>query len=232
MRRLNKNLISVFVFFILIALTFTTYYSLTYEKTLMDKTVLVCVAISETVTLSVTLFYNMVSGKKQLVMTAGGYTILFGYQIAVFMLSVLFNFYYRNAVVTYKIIFMFLSAAFLISSVLIYCLGRKVSDKANAVNDVCGFFKVLEYKTGNLSAINCEKTIHSEFEKIDNAVKSCDHSIWVDTDALIDESINTLLEQMNVNKTDNDIIFGICEKTFSLIEQRNAQVSGLKIGGV
>ncbi len=232
MRKIKKNLISVFVFFILIALTLTTYYLLTYEKTLMDKTVLVCVAVSETATLSVTLFYNMVSGKKRLVMTAGGYTILFVYQIAVFILSVLFNFYYRDAVVTYKIIFMFLSGVFLVSSVLIYSLGKKVSDKANAVDDICGFFKMLEYKTGNLSTINCEKTIHSEFEKIDDAVKSCDQSVWVDTDALIDKNINTLLEQMNVKKKDNDIILGICEKTFSLIEQRNAQVSRLKIGGV
>ena len=96
MRKLKKNLISTSGFLLLIALTVAIYYLLPYEKLLMDKTTLFGVIVSEVITLLGTLFYNTVSGKKKLTMTAGGYTILFGYQALVFILSILFAFYYRN----------------------------------------------------------------------------------------------------------------------------------------
>ena len=126
MRKLKKNLISTFGFLLLIALTVAIYYLLPYEKLLMDKTTLFGVVVSEVITLLGTLFYNTVSGKKKLTMTAGGYTILFGYQVLVIVLSMLFAFYYRNAIATYKIIFVCLTGVFLISSVLVYFFGKKV----------------------------------------------------------------------------------------------------------
>ena len=125
MRKLKKNLISIFGFLLLIALTVAIYYLLPYEKLLMDKTTLFGVVISEGITLLGTLFYNTVSGKKKLTMTAGGYTILFGYQVLVIVLSMLFAFYYRNAIATYKIIFICLTGVFLISSVLVYFFGKR-----------------------------------------------------------------------------------------------------------
>jgi len=154
MRKLKKNLISTFGFLLLIALTVAIYYLLPYEKLLMDKTTLFGVIVSEVITLLGTLFYNTVSGKKKLTMTAGGYTILFGYQVLVIALSMLFAFYYRNAIATYKIIFVCLTGVFLISSVLVYFFGKKVSDKANAVDNAFRFFKALEYKTESLNSID------------------------------------------------------------------------------
>lgn len=232
MRKLKKNLISTFGFLLLIALTVAIYYLLPYEKLLMDKTTLFGVVVSEVITLLGTLFYNTVSGKKKLTMTAGGYTILFGYQVLVIVLSMLFAFYYRNAIATYKIVFLCLTGVFLISSVLVYFFGKKVSDKANAVDNACRFFKSLEYKTENLCSIDCEKTIHGEFKKIDDAVRSCDQSICVDTDNLIDESVNALLKQLNVKEPNNNKILEICERTMCLIKQRNAEACRLKIGGI
>lgn len=232
MRKLKKNLISTFGFLLLIALTVAIYYLLPYEKLLMDKTTLFGVIVSEVITLLGTLFYNTVSGKKKLTMTAGGYTILFGYQALVFILSILFAFYYRNAIATYKIVFVCLTGVFFISSVLVYFFGKKVADKSNDVDNACRFFKELEYKTESLNSIDCEKTIHCELKKIDDAVKSCDQSVCVDTDNLIDESINTLLEQLNLKEGNNERILEICEKTMCLIKQRNAEVSRLKIGGI
>ena len=120
----------------------------------------------------------------------------------------------------------------LISSVLVYFFGKKVSDKANAVDNACRFFKALEYKTESLNSIDCEKNIHGELKKIDDAVRSCDQSVCVDTDNLIDESVNALLEQLNLKERNNDRILEICEKTMCLIKQRNAEVSRLKIGGI
>lgn len=198
----------------------------------MDKTTLFGVMVSEAITGLGTLFYNTVADKKKLTMTAGGYTILFGYQVLVIVLSLLFSFYYRNAIATYKIIFVCLTGVFLISSVLVYFFGKKVSDKANAVDNACRFFKALEYKTESLNSIDCEKNIHVEIKKIDDAVKSCDQSVYVDTDNLIDESVNTLLEQLNVKERNNDRVLEICEKTTCLIKQRNAEVSRLKIGDI
>ena len=89
MRKLKKNLISTFSFLLLIALTVAIYYLLPYEKSLIDKITLFGVVVSEVITLLGTLFYNTVSGKKKLTMTAGGYTILFGYQVLVIV--------YRNS---------------------------------------------------------------------------------------------------------------------------------------
>ena len=232
MNKLKKNLISTFGFLLLVALTVAIYYLLPYEKLLMDKTTTLGVIASEVITWLGTLFYNTVSSKKKLTMTAGGYTILFGYQVLVIVLSVLFAFYYRNAIATYKIIFVCLTGVFLISSVLVYFFGKKVSDKANAIDSACHFFKALEYKTESLCSIDCEKNIHGEIKKINDAVRSCDQSICVDTDNLIDESINVLLEQLNAKEINNNKIIEICEKTMCLIKQRNAEVSRLKIGGI
>ena len=232
MNKLKKNLISTFGFLLLVALTVAIYYLLPYEKLLMDKTTTLGVIVSEVITWLGTLFYNTVSGKKKLTMTAGGYTILFGYQVLVIVLSVLFAFYYRNAIATYKIIFVCLTGLFLISSVLVYFFGKKVSDKANAVDSACRFFKALEYKTESLTSIDCEKTVHIELKKIDDAIRSCDQSVCVDTDSVIECSVNSLLEQMNVKEKNNDKILEICEKTLCLIKQRNAEVCRLKIGGI
>lgn len=165
MRKLKKNLISTFGFLLLIALTVAIYYLLPYEKLLIDKITLFGVVVSEVITLLGTLFYNTVSGKKKLTMTAGGYTILFGYQVLVIVLSMLFAFYYRNAIATYKIIVVCLTGVFLISSVLVYFFGKKVSDKANAVDNACRFFKALEYKIESLNSIDCEKNIYGELKK-------------------------------------------------------------------
>lgn len=232
MRKLKKNLISTFGFLLLIALTVAIYYLLPYEKLLIDKITLFGVVVSEVITLLETLFYNTVSDKKKLTMTAGGYTILFGYQVLVIVLSMLFAFYYRNAIATYKIIVVCLTGVFLISSVLVYFFGKKVCDKANAVDSACRFFKALEYKIESLNSIDCEKNIYGELKKIDDAVRSCDQSVCVDTDNLIDESVNTLLEQLNLKERNSDRILEICEKTMCLIKQRNAEVSRLKIGGI
>lgn len=232
MRKLKKNLISTFSFLLLIALTVAIYYLLPYEKSLMDKITLFGVVVSEVITLLGTLFYNTVSGKKKLTMTAGGYTILFGYQVLVIVLSMLFAFYYRNAIATYKIIVVCLTGVFLISSALVYFFGKKVSDKADTVDNACHFFKTLEYKTESLKSIDCEKIIYGELKKIDDAVRSCDQSVCVDTDNLIDKNIIVLLEQLNLKERNNDKILEICEKTMCLIKQRNAEVRGLKIGGV
>ena len=232
MNKLKNNLISTFGFLLFIALTVVIYYLLPYEKLLMDKNTLFGVIISEVITLLGTLFYNTVSDKKKLTMTAGGYTILFGYQVSVIILSILFVFYYRNAIATYKIIFVCLTGVFLISLVLVYFSGKKVSDKANAVDNACRFFKVLEYKTECLNSIDCEKAIHSELIKIDGAVKSCDQSVCVDTDRLIDDSVNALLELLNVKEINNNQVLGSCEKTMCLINQRNAEVCRLKVGGI
>ena len=62
-----------------------------YEKLLMDKTTLFGVIVSEVITLLGTLFYNTVSGKKTYD-DCRGYTILFGYQVLVIVLSMLFAF--------------------------------------------------------------------------------------------------------------------------------------------
>ena len=232
MNKLKKNLISTFGFLLLVALTVAIYYLLPYEKLLMDKTTTLGVIASEVITWLGTLFYNTVSSKKKLTMTAGGYTILFGYQVLVIVLSVLFAFYYRNAIATYKIIFVCLTGLFLISSVLVYFFGKKVSDKANAVDSACRFFKALEYKTESLTSFDCEKAIHIELKKIDDAIRSCDQSVCVDTDIVIECSVNSLLEQMNVKEKNNDKILEICEKTLCFIKQRNAEVCRLKIGGI
>lgn len=232
MRKLKKNLISTFGFLLLIALTVAIYYLLPYEKLRMDKITLFGAVVSEMITLLGTLFYNTVSGKKKLTMTAGGYTILFSYQVLVIVLSILFAFYYRNAIITYKIIFVCLTGVFLISSVLVYFFGKKVSDKANIVDNACRFFKALEYKTEKLSSVDCDKIIHSELKRIDDAVKSCDQSVCVDTDILIKDNVNDLLELLNVKEINNNRILEICEKTMCLIKQRNADVYRLKIGGI
>lgn len=232
MKKLKKNLISTFVFLLLIALTVAIYYLLPYEKLLMDKTTLYGVIVSEVITLLGTLFYNTVSGKQKLTMTAGGYTILFGYQALVFILSILFAFYYRNAIATYKIVFVCLTGVLFISLVLVYFFGKKVADKLNDVDNACRFFKELEYKTEKLNFLDCEKNIHSELKKIDDAVKSCDHSVCVNTDNLINDNINCLLEQLNMKEINNSKILEMCEKTMFLIEQRNAEVCKLKIGGI
>lgn len=232
MNKLKKNLISAFVFLLLIALTVVIYYLLPYEKLIIDKTTILGVVVSEAITLLGTLFYNTVSGKKKLTMAAGGYTILCGYQVLVIIISMLFAFYYRNAIATYKIIFVCLTGAFLISSVLVYFFGKRVSDKATVVDNACRFFKALEHKTENLSSINCEKVIHSELKRIDDAVRSCDQSVCIDTDKIIEDSVDSLMEQLNVKEINNDKIFEICEKTMRLIQQRNAEVCRLKIGGI
>ena len=232
MNKLKKNLISTFVFLLLIALTVVIYYLLPYEKLIIDKATILGVVVSEIITLFGALFYNTVSGKKKLTMAAGGYTILFGYQVLVIILSMLFAFYYRNAVATYKIISVCVTGVFLISLVLVYFFGKKVSDKATIVDNACRFFKALEHKTDSLSSIDCEKRIHSELKKIDEAVRSCDQSVCIDTDRIIEDRVNSLLEQLNVKEINNDRILEICEKTICLIRQRNAEVCRLKIGGI
>lgn len=232
MKKLKKNFISTFAFLLLIALTFTIYYLLPYEKLLMDKTALYIIVVSEIITLFGTLFCNTASDKQKLTMTAGGYTILFSYQALVFILSILFAFYYRNAIATYKIVFVCLTGVFFVSSVLVYFFGKKVADKANDIDNACRFFKELEYKTEKLNFLACEKNIHNELKKINDAVKSCDHSVCVDIDNLINNNLSCLLEQLNMKEINNSKTLEMCEKTMSLIEQRNAEVCKLKIGGI
>ncbi len=232
MKKLKKNLISVFIFLLLIALTVVIYYLLPYEKALPDQTIFFGVVASEVITLLGTLFYHTASGKKRLPLIAGGYTILFGYQVLIFILSTLFALRYRNAIATYKIIFACFTGACLLACVLVYFFGRKVAEEADNLDHACRFFHELEYKTEKLCSFDCEGSIHGELKKIDDAVKNCDHSICVNTDEQINDNINCLLERFHIKEMNSGKILELCENTICLIRQRNAEACKAKLGGV
>lgn len=232
MKKLQKNLISSFVFLLLIALTAANYYLLPYEKQPIDKLALFCVIASEAIALAGMLFYNTVSCKKKLALTAGGYTVLFGYLVLSVIASMLFTFCYRQAVAAYEIVFVSLTGVFLISSVLVIALGQKLADHACDVDHACHFFKELECKAEKLCSVDCPDRIRSELQKISDAVANCDHSVCVDTDSQISDSITCLLEQVNARETDSGKLLETCENTMRLIQQRNAEVCRLKVGGI
>jgi len=120
---------------------------------------------------------------------------------------------------------------FIIVSILIYIIGKATASNAAKVEQSSAAFKKLEYIMGSICEENDNPQYQATFDKMMEAIKSCDQSNYVDTD----NDIYQCLEQLKARKGNeggNKNIDEICEKVFALIKQRTAEVSRLKFGGV
>ncbi len=228
----KKNFIVSIIAVILFALGVGIYFLLPYEKTNTDNIVFISAITTKALAYLNLLFYNVVSNKKKLALTAGGYSITAIYLVVSAVLSLLFGFYYRNAMSTYKILMCVLTAGFIIIDILIYIGVRKVGDKSKEVENACSFFKTLEYKIENLCINTKDEAILKDLTKINDAIKSCDQSTLVITDKQISQQLDLLFELLNKTDTDTEKVMTATEKMMALITQRNIEVQKLKTGGI
>ena len=228
----KKNIIVSIIAVILIALGTGIYFLLPYEKTNTDNIVFMFAIATKILAYFNLIFYNKVSNKKKLALTAGGYTLTIIYLVFSAVISLLFGLYYRNAMATYKILMCGITAFFIIIDILIYIGVKKVDDKSSEVENACSFFKTLEYKIENLCLNTKDENLTKEFLKIKDAIKSCDQSTIATTDKQINQQLDLLLELINNPTIEADKVMTANEKMIALITQRNTEVQKLKAGGI
>ena len=231
MKLIKKNLLSAFLFALIIAVSIVIYLLLPYEKGSFDKLMIGCVVGSELLSFLNVLIFNTAAGKNQLSLTAGGYTSSIVYAVLLVVIAILFSIYYKQAEKTYLILMSVITAVFIIVSILIYIIGKATASNAAKVEQSSAAFKKLEYIMGSICEENDNPKYQATFDKMMEAIRSCDQSNYVDTD----NDIYQCLEQLKARKGNeggNKNIDEICEKVFALIKQRSAEVSSLKLGGV
>lgn len=232
MKLIKKNLFSALIFAIIIAVSMIIYALIPYEKSDFDKLVMQCVISSEVLGFLNALVYNAVSSKKKLSLAAGGYTSSIIYVGLSVTVSVLFSIYYRHAEKTYLILFTIITAVFVIASILIYIIGKSTASNTAKVEKCSAAFKEFEYIMESICRDNENPSYRTSFEKISEAIKSCDQSSYVETDDKIHRCLQQLKDQMDSDSSDEKKVEAISEKIFALIKQRTSEVSGLKLGGI
>ena len=232
MKLIKKNLFSVLIFSLIIAVSMVIYLLFPYEKAYFDKLVIQCVVASELLSFLNILFYNAVSSKKKLSLAAGGYTSSVVYVALATAVTILFSIYYRHAEKTYLIILTVMTAVFVIASILIYIISKSTDSNTARVEESSAAFKKFEYIMESICRDNDNPTYDTTFKKISEAIKSCDQSSYVRTDNEINQCLHQLKAQIDSKNIDEKKIEAICEKLFALIKQRTSEVSGLKLGGI
>ena len=232
MKLIKKNLLSAFLFALIIAVSIVIYLLLPYEKGSFDKIMIGCVVGSELLSFLNVLIFNTAAGKKQLSLTAGGYTSSIVYVVLSAAIAILFSIYYKQAEKTFLILMSVLTVVFVIVSILIYIIGKATASNAAKVERSSAAFKKFEYIMESICRDNDNPEYITTFDKIMEAIQSCDQSSYVDTDNEIYGCLEQLKAQMKNNDKDNEKIVAICEKIVALIKQRGAEVNNLKLGGI
>ncbi len=231
MKLIKKNIFSALMFSLIIAVSIVVYLLLPYEKESFDRLIIQCLLSSQLLSFLNVLVYNAASGKKKLSVAAGGYTSSIVYVLLSTAVSILFLIYYRQAEKAYLILFSILTVIFVIASILIYTIGKANAFNAAKVEKSSASFKKLEYKMELICSNNDNPAYEAVFEKIMEAIKSCDQSNCVDTDNDVYDCIEQLNIQMN-SKGNDEKINEICDRIIALIKQRSVEVSQLKLGGI
>lgn len=231
MKLIKKNLFSALMFSLIIAVSIVVYLLLPYEKENFDRLIIQCLLSSQILSFLNVLVYNAASGKKKLSVAAGGYTSSIVYVLLSTAVSILFLIYYRQAEKAYLILWSILTVIFVIASILIYTIGKATTLNAAKVEKSSAAFKKLEYKMELICSNNDNPAYEATFEKIMEAIKSCDQSNCVDTDNDIYDCIEQLNIQMS-SKENDEKIHEICDRIIALIKQRTVEVSQLKLGGI
>lgn len=232
MKLIKKNLFSALIFAIIIAVSMIIYGLVPYEKSDFDKLVIQCVVSSEVLSFLNLLVYNAVSSKKKLSLVAGGYTSSVVYVGLSVIVSVLFTIYYRHAEKTYLILMTVITSVFVIASILIYIIGKSTASNTAKVEKSSAAYKEFEYIIESICRDNENPAYSTIFEKLSEAIKSCDQSSYVETDDEIHMRLQQLKDQINSCNCDEKKVKAISEKIFALIKQRTSEVSGLKLGGI
>ena len=232
MNKSKKNSVTSIVVIIVLLLTAAVYLLLPYNKEKTDAIVFFCIIVAEILSYINLLFYNRVSDRRKLALAAGGYTITAIYFVCSAATAFLFGIYYRNAILTYEILVSVLTAFFIIASVLIYLGGRKAAEENREIESACSFFKNLEYKAESLYADAKNEKAAKELQRIQDAIKSCDQSKRVETDCIINQSMDVLRALLEAPEPDTEKVTKLSGKIICLIKQRNTEVSQLKMGGI
>ena len=147
-------------------------------------------------------------------------------------IAILFSIYYKQAEKTFLILMSVLTVVFVIVSILIYIIGKATASNAAKVERSSAAFKKFEYTMESICRDNDNYEYSATFDKIMEAIKSCDQSSYVDTDNEIYGCLEQLKDQMKNNEKENEKIVAICEKIVALIKQRGTEVNNLKLGGI
>jgi hypothetical protein len=229
----KKNALTIVIGILAILTSVFVFFSLSYPKAQIDYLAFYTVLIAEMFTMTGFIVFNKLSNiSSKVLISAGAYTALFLYILATVAITIFYLVYFRYASDTYLAVEVILFAVLLIFLIVLYSSGKVISKEDD---ETLGQITMIKTVQGNMSLLrdNPENNMYrSQLSTVYEALVNCDQSVFIKTDAIIDEKIHDLSMLLQSGEVSENKVTLSVHSILQLINERAFEVRRLKEGGI